>query len=219
MRFLVDVAVFVAQFYPWRYRLRLCVNWRNIYKKILYSHTVLEHVQRPNWSPLRGLIAGSLGKQVHDDLSLPRSISLAARPNRSTTRRGQIWIGMRHFLEFMYSCVAIRRLFSQATGTPVLIPIFSTNIPDSFIWEPECRESKYLGGMFFSGKKTTWDSICYLWDRKQKLWNTFSSTKAHWFNLRSGPILEDFGHSLLFAFPAGNIVTKQNANIMSLFSS
>ena len=64
LRFLVDVAVFVTQFYPWRYRLRLCVNWRNIYKKILYSHTVLEHVQRPNWSPLRGLIAGSLGKQV-----------------------------------------------------------------------------------------------------------------------------------------------------------
>ena len=88
-----------------------------------------------------------------------------------------------------------------------------------FTWEPECRESKYLKGMFFSGKKTTWDSICCPWDRKQNLWNTFSSTKAHWFNLRSGPILEDFGHSLLFAFPAGIIVTKQNEYILSLFSS
>ena len=120
LRFLVDVAVFVAQFYPWRYRLRLCVNWRNIYKKILYSHTVLEHVQRPNWSPLWGLIAGSLGKQV---MTCHYPDQFRWRHDQTEALPGVAWVVMRHFLEFLYSCVAIRRLFSQATGTPVLISI------------------------------------------------------------------------------------------------
>ena len=108
-------------------------------KKYLLTDTVQPYCAgacaTPKLVSFKGFNCREPGK-TGDDLSLPRSISLAARPNRSTTQRGQIWIVMRHFLEFLYSCVAIRRLFSQATGTPVLIPIFSTNIPDSFIWEP-----------------------------------------------------------------------------------
>ena len=108
-------------------------------KKYLLTDTVQPYCAgacaTPKLVSFKGFNCREPGK-TGDDLSLPRSISLAARPNRSTTRRDQIWIVMLHFLEFLYSCVAIRRLFSQATGTPVLIPIFSTNIPDSFIWEP-----------------------------------------------------------------------------------
>ena len=149
-----------------------------------------------------------------DDVSLPRSISLAARSNRSTTRRG---VGSN--ASFFGISVLVRR-DTSAVFSGYRDSCFDFNFRTSpFTWEPECRESKYLKGTFFSGKKTTWDSICCPWDRKQNLWNTFSSTKAHWFNLRSGPILEDFGHSPLFAFPAGIIVTKQNEYILSLFSS